>query len=1018
MRRNLSSNLSFSDDFFFQTEQATPVSQSVQIAIPTDSVELSDSVELCSPTPEASPASSKKPQMSKGDWSEKAWITQQASENPLSIVVYRVKNTLRVRPTSLLSAGLLTSYSLLLRATNHLALNKWEKDGFKPLEYKETTAFPEFKKHAELTFPLKTFLESESIESSAAGEKLQEVGLSLIVPPSTKNWFSRARRQYLVENTSIEMPNVKDDRELIERLEPGLLLKCKTSHGEFHADYNYVVMGTGNEQNSAEENVVDGCVRMVRMNASWYDKPHVWSPADGSMDDYFEMVTDSADIYNPEDCFPAKFPKLFEQNTKKLQRNKKLWDNIYLHVRQDAAQGASYRNLYLGNPMRLGKTSESIAITEIYGSKKVGIISPTNGRQVFYDELVRLGFDPDEIVVVRNEQDLYKPGRWFLMTYNWLKSGKDNKNKSGPYETGVYAQAYEECPHCKTRLVRPICTTQEVFAIGKTVKVNKLLWTEEWGYLCRNKACTHIVVQNTKTLNGTAWKGKDFVAKGYVDFARAGFAHTWNQMKAKKTKAEKDALYNELIKPVKWRGRQEVHTGWVKETWIPPKRKRVRKLFSTLIVDEAHYVKGGMNTAQAAAVLNLRAKHHLILTGTLMPNEPGDAYYPLMWAFRPNSYQFPYDRDSEGKKTFNGEYTESVIVKTSDKTNYKKSAAYLKKPIQFWKFMAPKMIRRQYNDPLVVESFKEAGLIMPSWTIEPLQIQPSPAQLRLIVNSIEEFEKNYAEYKKEIKTKSAVGDKNYLLNSSMVLSQMVYLRMAATCPGLIFEKKNVFNSIDTNIAMTMGDLKYTGEPGGCKMPIVRQIVQEKVNEGGKVLILSDFRYMQKLLEEELFLYDPIRFQTEWSEEERAQAFLKFQKQEKNKVFIAGPRAVKEAVDLSRANTCICTDLLWTPGMQQQAWSRILTPRSNSRHCQIVLLVTKYSVDHHVYGTFYSKMNAAEQALDRKIVSKSEKSIDIQYFVDQILNEKTAIQQYLLEAGDEDMLEMPILSTALTVEADL
>ena len=68
--------------------------------------------------------------------------------------------------------------------------------------------------------------------------------------------------------------------------------------------------------------------------------------------------------------------------------------------------------------------------------------------------------------------------------------------------------------------------------------------------------------------------------------------------------------------------------------------------------------------------------------------------------------------------------------------------------------------------------------------------------------------------------------------------------------------------------------------------------------------------------------------------------------------------------------------IWSPGIQTQAWSRVLTPRPQAREVECHILLTKYSIDSHIYGTFYSKIAAAEQALYGRTLTKADKSFDV------------------------------------------
>jgi hypothetical protein len=294
----------------------------------------------------------------------------------------------------------------------------------------------------------------------------------------------------------------------------------------------------------------------------------------------------------------------------------------------------------------------------------------------------------------------------------------------------------------------------------------------------------------------------------------------------------------------------------------------------------------------------------------------------------------------------------------------------------------------------------QAGLVIPTFKTIPVELVPGPKQGMTLVASIDQFDKLFTEYSAALKEKAKANEKVYLLNSSQIFTRMNLMRYAATIPGFLNDK----------LAALGKPPVYDGPYGGVKMEHVKSLVKQKTDATGKVVIFSDMRPMQALLEKELVFYNPIRFQVAWNAEKRAKMFKLFREDPDYTVFICGPRAVKESIDLSSADTVISTDLLWSPGIQTQAWSRVLTPRPQAREVECHILLTKYSIDSHIYGTFYSKIAAAEQALYGRTLTKADKAFDVKYFVDQILSEKTAIMQWLIESGEEDLAFMPVFQT--------
>jgi len=306
----------------------------------------------------------------------------------------------------------------------------------------------------------------------------------------------------------------------------------------------------------------------------------------------------------------------------------------------------------------------------------------------------------------------------------------------------------------------------------------------------------------------------------------------------------------------------------------------------------------------------------------------------------------------------------------------------------------------------VIAGMAKAGLKIPSFRPLPTELVPEPKQGLLLVASIEQFDKVFTEYSAELKAKAKANEKVYLVNSSQVLARMTQMKYAASIPGLLNDRYTALGNPSI----------YEGAYGGCKLARVKEILAERTLDGGKVVIFSDIIALRDLMEKELVFYNPLHFQPKWSADKRTEAFRKFREDPDYKVFICGPRSVKESVDLSSADTVISTDLLWSPGIQMQAWSRVLTPRPQAREVQCHILLTKYSIDGHVYGTFYSKIAAAEQALYGRSLTKADKTLDIKYFVDQILAEKTSIMQWLIESGEDEMAFMPVLQTLQQLES--
>jgi SNF2 family DNA or RNA helicase len=272
---------------------------------------------------------------------------------------------------------------------------------------------------------------------------------------------------------------------------------------------------------------------------------------------------------------------------------------------------------------------------------------------------------------------------------------------------------------------------------------------------------------------------------------------------------------------------------------------------------------------------------------------------------------------------------------------------------------------------------------MPGVVVNKVPCPMDPHQAALLLASMRDFRGTFEKMKKEAEAKGQQ------VNPTLVISQMVTMRKAATCPEILntdFEKGI-----------------YKGVAGGGKLVHIDRIARDKIASDGKVVILSDFIQMQKTVEEKLKDLGVIRFNTAWNEDQREEAFDAFQTDPSKRVFIAGTKAVREGVDLSAADICICCDLLWSPAFQTQAWSRIMAPQTRERTCEVYLMLSANSLDEHIYNVFYSKMIAAEQALDRKVMNRRAVQVDIRWFVERVLEEERAIASYMRDVGFDHMI---------------
>ena len=436
-------------------------------------------------------------------------------------------------------------------------------------------------------------------------------------------------------------------------------------------------------------------------------------------------------------------------------------------------------------------------------------------------------------------------------------------------------------------------------------------------------------------------------------------------------------------------GRMCTKCGQFDGTWVPPMYKRCKDLYSAMVVDEIHTIKSA-DSDVGKAVRSFRGKHHAGLTGTLIPNTPSDAYWPLHWNFHGGSSSFPYSGPN-GAIEFYNQFCEYVVYNRGGGLKpSRKMLPYLKNPIQFWELMAPKMVRRSYEDPLYLSSLAKLGLYTPKVLMHRIASKMHSLQAALMVASINHFENQFNQLAQE------AAQHHHLVNPALVISQMSRMRIAATCP-------EHFNKIAKKNGMAN---VYNGPLGGGKMEDIKNLVIQKTANGKKVVIMSNFIVMRESIAKELSNYNPIVFNGQWDDEERSEAFDLFRDDPDRQVWIAGTMEIREGVDLSAADTVICTDLIWQPGIQAQAWARAMTPTKEERTCDVYLLVAENTVDEHMYNTFYAKVAAAEQALDRKVINARANAVDIRWFVSRILDDRGKILDMVGREQGESLIVIP------------
>jgi hypothetical protein len=1001
-------------------------------------------------------------------YQEKKWLLEQAENKSGSITLVRIgRKHIAAVPLDLDAAMMLEAYrdseANIVTSNQKTSSGNWKvviiKDGSDPKYPAHAAELPGLiracipidskKEHdRRVYFPFDNLFGADPTQTFLY-RHLTNAGFNVILTPTVQKWIKREYARMTRELATYDLPEIKDRRPLFDQMEEGLLLRCTADVGSFEHDQRYLVTSLKDDSGS-EHGVVLQKLLGEGDAASLQHERLTWHN-NGPMEAHFMLEAGTETIYDPFKSLVALYPQEHARNVARLEA---MGLDLYRHTIYDASQAAMKRHVMNCKPQRMGKTSEAIATCLLWGSKRIGFISPNKDtRQDVKAELERLGLH--DYVIVDSLDDLERGdkanARWYLMYYGFMKGLESDPAPAGndkfesDTETTGPGEMYARCPHCNEVLQR-----WEYESIDDCVG----RWRRElkFGYACVNEACSYqqqkekvrrvssgryrgrkagaawwdpdaqerfVGTSIPKTIRENGQVSRDPVARrtgsGYIDYERAKLAKYYLELKHRSRSGEikdehpKLQFQGRMHPPARFErtgvstnaSREYVYNGFVKKAWSPARYRRMKKFFSVLIVDEAHALASGWSSDQSRCILGLQAKHRITLTGTPMPNSPSDPYWQCHWTFGGGSKLFPYTRGGkDGYTAYWKTFCKNVDVTNSEGVKRKKKLPIATAPMKQRKLHAPLIIRRTFSDPLVIQSLQEKGLHYPTVNYHTIKATPDPYQADLLVNAMDRFQQIYNDHTRQMQ------EEEREVNTAFILSSMSLMKTAATCPDFL-NKKMADAGIDQII--------YQGVPGGGKTREIRRIVHQKLAKGEKVVVLSFYKHELSILMDCLADYGPTLYDIDkWDDTERYECRQRFLKDPNCKLLLGSIQALQVGVDLSSANSVICCDLLWSPGKQDQAVARILKPLKIERNCDVYYCVLEHSLDEHVFNTFYAKRVASEQILDGVITTPRPVDFNIRAFVDQVLAERSSMMKYALDVRTEETNYIPMLNTLATL----
>lgn len=279
--------------------------------------------------------------------------------------------------------------------------------------------------------------------------------------------------------------------------------------------------------------------------------------------------------------------------------------------------------------------------------------------------------------------------------------------------------------------------------------------------------------------------------------------------------------------------------------------------FGMIVVDEVHKCKN-KNSAQGHNLLKITADYKIGLSGTLILNNPLDAYVPLKW----------------------------VGAEKSNLTNFKSTYCV------FGGFGGYQIIGYKNLDLL-----KE---VLQSCSLRRTKDEFADLPPKTVIKEVLEMDVKHKKFYEDVKAGIKSECDKVELKTNNVLSLTTRLRQATSCPS----------------ALTTANILST------KLERAVELVEEITGNGDKVLIMSTFKEPIYELQRLLAAYSPLIGTGDIPDDEVSKNNDLFQNDPNYKVFIGTIQKIGTGLTFNAANYAIFIDTPWTEALQTQAEDRV------------------------------------------------------------------------------------------------
>lgn len=410
--------------------------------------------------------------------------------------------------------------------------------------------------------------------------------------------------------------------------------------------------------------------------------------------------------------------------------------------------------------------------------------------------------------------------------------------------------------------------------------------------------------------------------------------------------------------------------------------KAMRRRFQFIAIDEAHKIKA-KDSEQAKAVRMLKARYKLLSTGTPIANYPRNIFSLLVFGWgggterNPYGYYSPIEKsDDRGHKygytTGTRQFKEDFVTiewvspqfeQTLDSGSKAREIPKIRNPKKWWEMMAPKIIRRQRDEPEV-----KKFITFPKPEISTELIKMAPEQVKHYKHWLDNFA---AWFKEQLKMEREGGHK---IDQMVVLAHLTQLQFASTIP----------QSPKTNTQ----EAPWKSGPT-TKQQRAIEIIKESVANENKIIVFSERPEFQRFIQKELIKIGikSHLFIGQQGIKERNILLDDF-KHNGVHVLLATTTCGEIGLNIPEANIVVLADTSWTPSKQIQAWSRILRPQQKKTP-KIYLLRAKGAIDEYMQQLMDAKTEAINEGIDHQEASEfdPEKWLSYKDFTIKMLKEE-------------------------------